>query len=114
MIIVPVPLSSRRQKIRGFNQADAIAKALGHRLGLPIDTTILFRTKETPPQAHEEKRIQRLQNMKNAFLAVKGMRANHGIILCDDVYTTGATMKNAASALKRAGIKYVWGVAMAR
>jgi competence protein ComFC len=114
MVIVPVPLSSRRQKIRGFNQADAIAKALGHRLGLPIDTTILFRIKETPPQANEETRLQRLQNMKNAFLAVKGMHANRGIILCDDVYTTGATMKNAASALKRAGIKYVWGVAMAR
>lgn len=113
-VIIPIPMAHRRQRLRGFNQAELIAMALGKRLALPLDTTTLFRTRETAPQATAEKRILRLQNVKNAFSATKGKSLARGVILCDDVYTTGATMKNAASALKRAGIEYVWGVAMAR
>lgn len=114
MVLVPIPLAPRRRKLRGFNQAELIAKALGRRWGVPLNTTLLRRVKETIPQVTVEKRDVRFQNMKNAFFAERMKRCDYGVMLCDDVYTTGATMQNAAGALKRAGIKYVWGIAMAR
>ncbi len=114
LVIVPIPLAPLRQKYRGFNQAELLANALGTRLGITVSNSALERLKETSPQAMQKHRFTRLQNMKHAFVVRKGVITGSAVILCDDVYTTGATMKNAASALKRAGIKYVWGVAMAR
>jgi len=91
MVLVPIPLAPRRRKLRGFNQAELIAKALGRRWGVPLNTTLLRRVKETIPQVTVEKRDVRFQNMKNAFFAERMKRCDYGVMLCDDVYTTGAT-----------------------
>ena len=105
-ILVPVPLHLSRLRYRGFNQAEELGKLLR----IPMRTDILRRTKATQPQA-EMKRSERLENMKNVFDAHDII---DDILLFDDVFTTGATMRSAANVLKRAGAKRVWAVTIAR
>lgn len=106
-VLVPIPLHGSRLRYRGFNQAEILA----HQLNLPVRTDILRRTKGTPPQAELEKREDRLKNMTGVFEA---RHAPARVLLFDDVFTTGATMRSAARALKHAGATFVWAVTMAR
>lgn len=106
MILIPIPLHATRYRARGFNQAEV----LGTYLHIPMRTDILYRTKQTKSQA-EMNRKERLENMKNVF-DIRPISGN--IVLFDDVFTTGATMRSAASVLKRAGAKRVWALTMAR
>lgn len=106
-VLIPIPLYIKRLRQRGFNQA----VALGSCLSIPMRTDILYRAKETKPQA-EMKRKERLKNMNDVFRA--DASTHRRVILFDDVFTTGATMRAAASTLKRVGVKQVWAVTMAR
>jgi ComF family protein len=110
-ILIPIPLHPNRFRSRGFNQAEVLGSILSKRLNIPIRTDILRRVKETEPQASIAKRTDRLENMKNIFGCKK---VSGNILLFDDVFTTGATMRSAAAALKRAGAARVWAVSMAR
>jgi ComF family protein len=110
---IPVPLHIVRLKARGFNQAEVLGDILAKRAHVPLETNILRRIVSTEPQVSLQSRVARLGNMKNVFGTVRTVR-NAYIILFDDVFTTGATMRSAANALKRAGAKYVWAVTMAR
>lgn len=111
--IVPVPLHGTRERYRGFNQAHVLGKALAARLHIPIQPGILRRIRQTLPQAELKDRGERLVNMQQVFKAPGPLHIS-SVILFDDVYTTGATMKSAAYALKLAGVKKVWAVTMAR
>ena len=113
--LVPIPLHAVRLKERGFNQAEVLGKVLVMRLHMPMRTDMLRRTKKTIPQVEMKKREDRLKNMEAVFsvdryVSLRGA----GIILFDDVFTTGATMRSAANVLKRHGATYVWAVTMAR
>lgn len=110
-ILVPIPLHGTRYRQRGFNQAEVLGRAVAQRLHIPVRTDILRRTRATPPQAEIKRRQERLDNMKSSF-ASKPVFGN--IILFDDVCTTGATLRNAASALKRAGAHHIWAMTVAR
>lgn len=110
-VIVPIPLHVSRLRERGFNQAEVLGKFLAGRLNLPMRTDILRRIKKTTPQVEMKDRDKRLKNMTGVFAAGK---AAGNIILLDDVFTTGATMRSAGSVLKRAGVRRVWAVTMAR
>lgn len=112
-VVVPVPLYKDRWKQRGFNQAELIAHELSRELELPMRADMLIRNRATPPQVSLTTRTERLKNMTHVFQAVRTIQYRY-IILVDDVFTTGATMRAAACALKRAGAKSVWGVTMAR
>lgn len=105
-VLIPIPLHPSRFRERGFNQAEELGKLLH----IPMRTDMLRRTKATKPQA-EMKRRERLVNMHNVFIA---NGAIDKVLLFDDVFTTGTTMRAASAALKRAGAKQVWGVSMAR
>lgn len=112
--VVPAPLHPSRRRPRGFNQAELIARAAAARLGLPVETKWLERTKATPPQAGLS-RSERRANLRGAFRvrrpeALVGKR----VLLVDDVATTGATFEACAKALKRAGARYVAALAVAR
>lgn len=123
-VLIPIPLHLRRQHDRGFNQAEVLGKELIKRLpaseaGLRISmrTDILRRVRETVPQVAMKKREARLKNMEGIFgLDIQGLshRRIEAVLLFDDVFTTGATMRSAANILKRAGVKFVWAVTMAR
>lgn len=114
VIFLPVPLHRRRLRFRGFNQAEMILNHFAEKSGLTVCLDILRRKFYTKPQAQlgEE---QRLENIKNAFQcarpeAVRGKM----VIVFDDVATTGATLDACAKALKEAGAKEVWGLALAK
>jgi len=116
-ILVPIPLHSSRFRERGFNQAEVLGRLLSERLHIPSRTDILCRKKKTIPQVEMKTRELRLTNMNNVFqINQKAMKQynNLTIILIDDVFTTGATMRSAANILKRNGVKFVWAVTMAR
>lgn len=112
-MLIPIPLHLSRLKFRGFNQAEKLGESVAKRLGLPMRIDILKRDVYTAPQVEVKSKVARLGNMKHVFHAVVTVRDRY-IILFDDVFTTGATMRSATETLKRAGAAWVWAVTMAR
>lgn len=114
--LVPAPLHPSRLRYRGFNQAETLGRFIAKRLSIPIRNDLLFRKKITIPQVEKRNREERLQNLKDVFSVAQNSIASQykNILLFDDVFTTGATMRAAASVLKRHGVQFVWGVTMAR
>lgn len=105
--IVPVPLHPRRERERGYNQAELIAA----RLGRPVATHLLRRRKNTPTQTGLS-RNERKRNLAGAFEVIG--EVGQSIIIVDDVYTTGSTVNEIASVLKRAGTERVEVLTVAR
>lgn len=113
-IIIPVPITDKKKRRRGFNQSEEMAKTISEATGIPLLTDALIKTKETLPQM-ELKRDERLENIKNCFKIKKEREIKDKmIILLDDVYTTGSTMEECAKTLKQAGAREVWGLTAAR
>ncbi len=110
-LIIPVPLHRRRQRERGFNQSDLIAKALADRLDWEMRDDVLIRKKHTTPQMKLD-REDRLQNLKDAFELRKPL-PNKNIVLVDDVLTTGSTLRECARVLKKYGAKIITAVCVA-
>ena len=106
-VLVPVPLHPRRERERGFNQSELIARDLGAILGIPFES-LLFRSRPTYPQTPLDYAARRT-NVENAFSAHTNTRHKLAILV-DDVKTTGATLDAAARALKKAGVKRVWAI----
>jgi len=112
--LVAIPLEKKKMRKRGFNQAEEIAKELSLFLNLPLLKNVLIKTKETVSQT-ELSEFNRLENIKGVFQCPNPeIVQDKKILLIDDVYTTGATMNEAARILKEAGAKQVWGVTVAR
>lgn len=115
-ILVPIPLSAKRLRKRGYNHAKLLATGLSEKLGLKqID--ILKRVRETKSQFGLTLK-QRKENISNAFILntkypSATLRASN-IFLVDDILTTGSTLLEAARILKKAGAKKVWGLTLAR
>lgn len=112
-IIIPIPLSSRRFRERGYNHAEILASYAAKYFNLKTEPQILVRIKETKPQYKLNKR-ERLENVQGAFGITKNAKAPHSVILIDDLATTFATLKEAAKVLRQKGSKQVLGVTFAR
>jgi ComF family protein len=106
-IVVPVPLHRARERQRGFNQAELLAR----RLGLTVDRSLLRRRKNTPSQTGLS-RSQRALNLSAAFEVRR--TPPDCVLVVDDVYTTGATLHEIAKTLKRAGTSRVEVLTVAR
>jgi ComF family protein len=113
-IVVPVPLSGMRQRTRGYNQAEALARTLGRELGLPVRPAALRRRRHTPPQVRSRDAGERRRNVAGAFQGEGNEVAGRAVLLVDDVTTTGATLSACAGALRQAGAGAVWALAFAR
>ncbi|MGD8529615.1 MAG: ComF family protein [Syntrophobacterales bacterium] len=101
--IVPVPLHYRRLRQRGFNQASLLARGLGSLMQIPVDYSSLKRTRWTDPQIGLS-RNQRAANVKGAFsLKATAKIKGKGILLLDDVLTTGETVNQCVRVLKKDG-----------
>ena len=112
--IIPVPLVARRNKARGFNQSELLARELAAHLHLPADSTALLRVRDTGSQTRLN-RAERLQNVRGAFTCTAPERIRgKTVLLVDDVCTTGATLEACATALRAAGAKRVVGFTYAR
>jgi len=104
--LVPIPLHKKRLAERGFNQAEKISQIIAEKYDLPLALDLLKRVKNTYQQA-KLTREQRLVNLNNAFSLNLNKKLPEKIILFDDVFTTGATLSQAAKVLKKAGVKKV-------
>lgn len=112
--VIPIPLHKRRKNWRGFNQAEMLARLTAERLGYLCDTEVLMRKKYTQQQARLPLK-ERRNNLEDAFSVTSEKQlVGKRVILVDDVWTTGSTMRSAASVLKRAGARSVWGLVYAR
>lgn len=125
IIIIPVPLSKKRNKERGYNQAEDIARGFvkkvhtANNLSNPlfeIQNEIIIKDKDTKPQAKITNRNERLSNVKNCFkinpknnFSLKGRT----VIVIDDITTTGSTITEVMKILIEAGAKKVVGFAVA-
>lgn len=106
--IVPVPLSVKKLKKRGYNQSALIAAALSKTAGVPVETGLLRRVRDTGTQTKLDA-AARIRNVAGAFEA--SFEADgKSILLIDDVRTTGATIGECALALRRKGARRVYGV----
>lgn len=110
-VLIPVPLHRSRLRERGFNQSLELARAVGRELRLPVSARTLRRIRATAPQSGAASAGQRRSNVRGAFELVGP--APESVILLDDVYTTGATLRECARLLVRGGSRdiQVWVVA---
>lgn len=115
-ILTPIPLASRRERERGFNQSALIAKEI--HLTIPqliYAPEILKRIRYELPQTKTHTQKDRDINLKNAFFAnIPITMRGFPILLIDDVYTTGSTIKNAVKELKKGGAGKIIALVAAR
>lgn len=113
--LVPVPLHARRQRRRGYNQSELLCNALSRQTEIPV-RILLERTRATRPQVGLNLKA-RGDNVRGAFALhprfAGDVRGLH-ILLVDDVFTTGSTLRECAAVLKRAGAGSVCAVTLAR
>jgi ComF family protein len=112
-VLVPVPLHPRRLRERGYNQSALVARELGRLCGWKVEEGCLVRGSHTPPQVRSAGVDERRRNVAAAFACRDGRLAGRGVVLVDDVSTSGATLNACAAALKSAGAASVWGLVLA-
>lgn len=113
-VLVPIPLHRSRERERGFNQAELLARALGERLSLPV-APALHRIRATEQQTALDSYRERRVNVAGAFRVTDPAAvAGRTVVLVDDVFTSGATLGEAARALRRIGCRTVWAVVIAQ
>lgn len=112
-IIIPVPLFFRRERSRGFNQAEVIAETVSRQLSVSIEKRLLIRHKPTAPQAKLGEEDRR-KNVIGCFKWIGQSLNGTGVILIDDVATTGSTLNECAKVLKENGAGEVFGLVVAK
>ena len=104
--LVPVPLSDRKMRKRGYNQAEILAREMSRYTKIPVRTDVLRRVEDTLPMKNMDVSA-RQNNLKKAFHASGNDVELNSIMLIDDIYTTGATIDACALALYRKGARRV-------
>lgn len=118
VLLVPVPLYWQRENWRGYNQAEVMGEKLSLEMGWKFLKDLLVRKSKTTPQA-SLKREERIKNLNNVFEINKSYKLNKdvlnsNIVIFDDVYTTGSTIKEVKNVLKDAGFKKIYSLTIAR
>jgi competence protein ComFC len=112
-LVVPVPMSSRRQHDRGYNQAALLARPLALAYGLSYQPRAMIKLRETPSQVGLSVN-QRQDNVHRAFGAEARWVAGKRVLVIDDVTTSGATLQSCAAALRAAAADQVYCLTLAR
>ncbi len=110
--VVPIPLHTDKLKARGFNQAEIIAASFCRALELPLISHGLVRQRATQSM-FQLTAAQRQANIQQAFTVGRGLKPQRWILLCDDIYTTGATARAAAETLQAAGYRVLGMISVA-
>lgn len=106
-VIIPVPLHEKKLKMRGYNQAELLARELSLLTGIKTDSKLLVRQKNTKALKTLDE-SERIKNLKNAFNITRDVVKYKKVLLVDDIYTTGATADGCAAVLKQAGAERVY------
>ena len=115
-VILPVPVHWKRWIERGYNQAEELGRYLSAGLGIPMYPDLVKRTRSTRAQKGLTPR-ERKKNLEGAFsldpdavraITAGGMKFPERILICDDIYTTGATVNAIASELKKGGAREIF------
>jgi len=109
--VIPLPLSRKRFRQRGYNQTELLANEISAQYPIKTDSRSLIKSRDIAPQ-FELSRVNRLLNIKGAFSCSPLTGKN--VLLIDDIYTTGATVREASGSLKAAGAKNVYVLTLAR
>ena len=117
-LVVPVPLHSSRSRARGYNQSEVLGRLLSRRLGVEFRDDVLVRVRDTTPQTGQPTAVARQRSLASVFEVRSGVTRSmtkniardidgKRVLLVDDVFTTGSTVKSCAAALKSAGASWV-------
>lgn len=109
-ILVPVPLTRRKKRIRGFNQAEDLAEKLAQLLDIPAAGGLVVKKKETRSQK-KLNAVERMGNLRDAFLVMESVQGLK-VLIIDDVYTTGSTVETLAKCLRESGATAVYFVTL--
>jgi len=112
-LIAPVPLSAKRRRERGYNQAGLMGRPLAYAVQRPYRSDIIQRSRDTRSQVGLSAQ-ERQQNVAGAFTAKAELVRGKVILIVDDVTTTGSTIHACAQALRDAGASAVYGLTLAR
>ena len=100
-VIIPVPISKKRKKNRGYNQSELVANELAQKLNQDIWTDIIIKKKDNKPQS-ELNKLERIKNVEDIYEINKPIEVkNKKVLLLDDIYTTGSTVNEIARKLKQ-------------
>lgn len=114
-LLIPVPLSKKRQIERGYNQAEILAAILSKHSGISLDCHSLHRKTHSPMHRAGMDRKARKLSVKNAFEVIRPKLIKDAqILLIDDIFTSGSTASYCAKALKKAGAASVDVLSIAR
>lgn len=105
--LIPVPVHNVKRRIRGYNQAEVLAKQLSKQLQIPVYSNYLERVVNTNPQKELNDKT-RMKNLKNAFKIGQNKIKLKKVLLVDDIYTTGATIEACTKVLLKAGVEDVY------
>lgn len=98
-VIIPIPLHRKKKRLRGYNQAEIIARNLGEIMDIPVDCKSVIRNRYTRPQKELNDK-ERKKNLKQAF-SITSQWANYkNVLVIDDIYTTGSTIDAVSRVLK--------------
>jgi ComF family protein len=111
--VVPIPMHAQKLKARGFNQAELLARSFCDVTRLAIAPHTLKRIKNTKPQIDTKSKQERQDNLSSAFDINHPSPKNTSVLLFDDIYTSGATVKEAIATLKSANINVIGVVVLA-
>ena len=98
-IIIPVPISKKRKKERGYNQSALLAREIAKQLNIGYNDTSLIKIKNITPQSSLKKE-DRIKNVQNVYSVINNEKIkNKSILLIDDIYTTGSTVNECSKKL---------------
>lgn len=110
--LVPIPMPTMRKYMRGYNQAELLAKEISEIISIPINNNLIIRVKNPKRQVKTKNKSERLKNQHNSFKIINDV-SNLDIILVDDVTTTGATIDEARNILIKNGANKVIAITVA-
>lgn len=111
--VIPVPLHKRRERQRGFNQAELLARVIAREMGWKLDKKVLVRLQDTRSQSDLTKQ-ERQRNVRDAFSLFPGVSLKgEKVLIVDDIYTTGSTMDSCSRALRQAEPEAIYIISLA-
>lgn len=110
--VIPVPMYKEKENLRGYNQAQVLAKKVAAELGIPCYTNVIERRKNTTPMKELDTRGRR-QNLKKAFNITRNDVKFKCILIIDDIYTTGSTIDEITHEFQIAGVKDIYFLSLA-